>query len=124
MAPDTATVTDTEAPEGEFDLDKIRALPTFDVAAHLDTPEVLAAYLSEAFADGDLALVAEALNAASRATGMAEVANRAGIGRESLYKALRPGSQPRLETILGVVKALGYKLVVEPLSAEEEAATE
>lgn len=114
-----------EASEVEFDLDKIRALPAFDVAEHLDTPEVLAAYLSEVFADGDPALIAEALNAASRATGMAEVASKAGIGRESLYKALRPGSQPRLETILGVVKALGCRLVVEPISAaEEEAETE
>lgn len=112
MEPDTVDVKD-----GKFDLDKISALPTFDVAAHLDTPEVLAAYLSEAFADGDPALIAEALNAASRATGMAEVASRAGIGRESLYKALRPGSQPRLETILGVVRALGYQLVVEPIPA-------
>lgn len=119
------TIKNPDAPEIEFDLDKVRALPVFDVAEHLDTPEVLAAYLSEVFADGDPALIAEALNAASRATGMAEVASKAGIGRESLYKALRPGSQPRLETILGVVKALGCRLVVEPISAaEEEAETE
>ena len=118
MEPDTVDFKDSA-----FDLDKISALPTFDVAEHLDSAEVLAAYLSEAFADGDPALIAEALNTASRAAGMAEIAKRAGIGRESLYKALRPGSQPRLETILGVVKALGYQLVVEPLPApaEEEA---
>jgi len=120
------TVKNPDAPEIEFDLDKVRALPVFDVAEHLDTPEVLAAYLSEVFADGDPALIAEALNAASRATGMAEVASKAGIGRESLYKALRPGSQPRLETILGVVKALGFQLVVQPVPApaEEEAEAE
>lgn len=112
-----------ESSAGGFDLDKIRALPTFDVADFLDSPEILAAYLSEVFADGDPGLIAEALNAASRATGMSEVANRAGIGRESLYKALRPGSQPRLETILGVVKALGCKLVVEPITTPEEEAT-
>ncbi len=114
------TVKNPDAPEVEFDLDKVRALPVFDVAEHLSTSEVLAAYLSEVFADGDPALIAEALNAASRATGMAEVASKAGIGRESLYKALRPGSQPRLETILGVVKALGCRLVVEPISTPEE----
>ena len=109
------TLNNHDSSVGEFDLDKVRALPTFDVADYLDSPEVLAAYLTEAFADGDPALIAEALNAASRATGMAEVASKAGIAREALYKALRPGSQPRLETIMGVVKALGYKLVVEPI---------
>ena len=110
----------------EFDLDKVRALPTFDVAGHLDSPEVLAAYLTEAFADGNPALIAEALNAASRATGMAEVAGKAGIAREALYKALRPGSQPRLETIMGVVKALGCRIVVTPIEAPalEEVETE
>jgi len=114
-----ATAKDIELCEADFDLEKIRALPTFDVADYLDSPEVLAAYLTEAFADGDPALIAEALNAASRATGMAEVASKAGIAREALYKALRPGSQPRLETIMGVVKALGYKLVVEPIADSE-----
>lgn len=109
-----------DAPTEEFDLDKVRSFPAFDVAEHLDSPEVLAAYLSEAFADGDPALIAEALNAASRATGMAEVASKAGIAREALYKALRPGSQPRLETILGVVNALGYRLVVEPIPSPED----
>lgn len=120
-----ATAKDIELSEADFDIEKIQALPKFDVAEHLDSPEVLAAYLSEAFADGDPALIAEALNAASRATGMAEVASKAGIAREALYKALRPGSQPRLETILGVVNALGYRLVVEPIpAAEQETAAE
>jgi len=119
-------VNNQESSVGEFDLDKIRALPTFDVADYLDSPEILAAYLTEAFADGDPALIAEALNAASRATGMAEVAGKAGIAREALYKALRPGSQPRLETIMGVVKALGCRIVVTPIEAPapEEVETE
>lgn len=109
------TTSNQEVSKVELDLDKVRALPIFDVADYLNSPEVLAAYLTEAFAYGDPALIAEALNGASRATGMAEVANKAGIAREALYKALRPGSQPRLETIMGVIKALGYKLVVEPI---------
>jgi len=113
-----AITKDIEPSEAEFDLEKIRALPAFDVADYLDSPEVLAAYLTEAFADGDPALIAVALNAASRATGMAEVASKAGIAREALYKALRPGSQPRLETIMGVVKALGCKIVVAPMEAQ------
>lgn len=109
-----------ESSVGEFDLEKVRALPTFDVADYLDSPEMLAAYLTEAFADGDPALITEALNAASRAAGMAQVASKAGIAREALYKALRPGSQPRLETIMGVVKALGFQLIVAPIQDPEK----
>ena len=36
----------------------------------------------------------------------------AGITREALYKALRPGAKPRFDTIAKVTRALGCKLVV------------
>ncbi|MGS0755749.1 addiction module antidote protein [Roseateles sp. GG27B] len=45
---------------------------------------------------------------------MTQVAKDAGIGRESLYKALRPGSQPRFDTVQRVCKALGLKVTVQP----------
>ena len=44
---------------------------------------------------------------------MTEIAKSAGITREALYKALRPGSAPRFDTVSRVCKALGVKLVVE-----------
>ncbi|MFC3457235.1 addiction module antidote protein [Massilia haematophila] len=110
------TVKDTEVTADDTSGSKIEPLAKFDVAEHLDSPEVLAAYLSEFFEEGDPAMIAEALGDASRAKGMAGVASRAGLARESLYKALRPGSQPRLETILRVLKALGMRLVVQPSS--------
>lgn len=106
--------------DGEFDLDKIKSLETFDVADHLDTPELLAAYLTECFAESDPALITEALRTASRSTGMTRVAERSGLARESLYKALRPGSQPRLETILNVLRALGMQLRVQPIGDQSE----
>ena len=46
----------------------------------------------------------------ARAKGMTEVAREAGLGRESLYKALSPGGNPEFATVLRVVKALGLKL--------------
>lgn len=94
---------------------KTEPLEKFDVADHLDSPEIVAEYLSESFAEADPGLIAEALRTAARAHGMAEVAGKAGLARESLYKALRPGSQPRLETILKVIGALGFQLVVQPV---------
>lgn len=91
-------------------------LVPFDFAEHLYSSKMLAAYLSEAFADGDPALIASALGDACKAYGMPEIAARSGLARESLYKALRPGSQPRLETILRVLDALDLQLVVQPIS--------
>jgi probable addiction module antidote protein len=95
---------------------EIEPLTTFDFAEHLYSPAMLAAYLSEAFADGDPTLIASALGDACKAYGMPDIAARSGLARESLYKALRPGSQPRLETILRVLKALDLQLVVQPIS--------
>ena len=47
---------------------------------------------------------------------MTQIANESGIGRESLYKALRPDAQPRFETIARVCAALGVRLVAQPIS--------
>ena len=49
----------------------------------------------------------------ARARGMAQLARDTGLGRESLYKALAPGSKPRYDTVLKVLRALGVKLHVE-----------
>ena len=74
------------------------------------TPSRIAAYLEAAFDDGDPALVATALGDIARAIGMTDLAARAGVTREALYKALSPNGDPRLSTFLGVMKALGIKL--------------
>lgn len=87
----------------------------FDIAEHLDDDEVIAAYLSEVLAEGDQGELIEALGHVARARGMSEIAKAAGLGRESLYKALAPGAKPRFDTILRVVRALGADLRVEPV---------
>jgi probable addiction module antidote protein len=43
---------------------------------------------------------------------MAQIAQAAGLGRESLYKALSPEGNPEFATVLKVVHALGFKLKV------------
>ncbi len=45
---------------------------------------------------------------------MAQVAKDAGLGRESLYKALAPGAHPRFETIAAVLRALNVRLSIAP----------
>ncbi|MBE7418288.1 MAG: putative addiction module antidote protein [Ideonella sp.] len=82
----------------------------WDPAEHLNTEEDMAAYLEAALEEGDSALVAAALGDIARAKGMSQVAREAGLGRESLYKALSPGGNPEFATILKVVSALGLQL--------------
>jgi probable addiction module antidote protein len=86
----------------------------WDPAEHLDTEEDMAAYLEAALDDGDPALVAAALGDIARAKGMTQVAREAGLGRESLYKALSPAGNPEFATIMKVVSALGLKLHATP----------
>jgi probable addiction module antidote protein len=82
----------------------------FDPTQYLDSPESIAAYLEAAFEDGDPTLIATALGDIARAIGMTQLASQAGVTREALYKALSPTGDPRLSTLLGVIKALGLKL--------------
>ncbi len=84
----------------------------YDVADYLSTPEDCAAYLDACFeeADGDAAFIARALGDIARARGMTQVAQDAGLSRESLYKALSGARSPDFATILKVTRALGVRL--------------
>lgn len=82
----------------------------WDITESLDSDERIAAYLEAALEEGDAALVAAALGDIARARGMTEIARQAGLGRESLYKALSPEGNPEFSTILKVVRALGLRL--------------
>jgi len=93
---------------------KIDELPEFDAALYLDSEEAIAAYLTDILEANDAGLLAAALGDIARARGMTEIAKSAGITREALYKALRPDSEPRFDTINRVCAALGVRLVVQP----------
>ena len=82
----------------------------WDAAEHLKSDDDIAAYLNAAFEESDPALIAAALGDIARAKGMTRVARSAGLGRESLYKALSPDGRPELATVMKVVHALGLKL--------------
>jgi probable addiction module antidote protein len=90
---------------------RIKTIP-WDSAAYLKTDEDIAHYLEAAFEDGDPALVAAALGDVARAKGMSQIAQAAGLGRESLYKALSPDGNPEFTTVLKVMRALGLKLKI------------
>jgi probable addiction module antidote protein len=94
---------------------KVSELPEFDAAEYLNSEEDVAAYLTTVLEENDPALLAAAIGDIARARGMSQVAKDSGIAREALYKALRPGSEPRFETIRRVCAALGVRLVAQPM---------
>jgi len=75
---------------------------------------VIAEYLSAAAEDENPDVLLRALSDVAKARGMSQVAVAAGLGRESLYKALAPGAHPRFETINAVFRALNVRLTLTP----------
>ncbi|MBN7118084.1 addiction module antidote protein [Ectopseudomonas oleovorans] len=94
---------------------KVADLPTYDAADYLDSEEAITAYLNAILEENDDALLASALGDIAKARGMAQIAKETGLGRGSLYKALREGASPHFDTINRVLKALGVKLVAVPV---------
>lgn len=87
----------------------------FDPAEYLTSDEGIAEYISAALETEDAAFIADALGVVARAKGMSQIARDAGLGRESLYKALRSDGNPEFSTVLRVLHALGLKLATEPI---------
>ena len=97
---------------------KTKALPkliVFDAARYLNDDEAIAEYVTAILEANDPDLLLLALSDVARAKGMAMVAKAAGLGRESLYKALAPGAKPRFETVMKVARALGVKFTAQPV---------
>jgi probable addiction module antidote protein len=69
--------------------------------------------LNDALASGNAAYVAAVLGVIARARGMGEVARAAGVTREEFYRSLSEAGDPRLSTLLGVMRALGVRLVAK-----------
>ena len=84
----------------------------FDPSVYLDSEETIAEYLTVTLEENDPDLLLVALSNVAKARGTSQIARESGLGRESLYKALTPGSKPRFETIMKVMHALGVKLTV------------
>jgi probable addiction module antidote protein len=90
-------------------------LAPFDAADYLDDEETIAEYLTAALEDPNPDVFLTAVRDVARARGMTQLAREAGLGRESLYKALTPGAKPRYDTMLKLLHALGVKISVTPV---------
>jgi len=90
----------------------VKTLP-FDAARYFDTPEAQTELLTDAFNSGNTHYIAHALGVIAKARGMTNVAKKAGVTREALYRALSENGDPRLSTLIGVTKAIGVRLSIE-----------
>ncbi len=86
----------------------------FDVVDYLDNEEVIAEYLTAAMEDPNPDMFLRAVSDVASARGMTKMAQDSGLGRESLYKAQRPGSKPRYETMRNILAALHVKIKAVP----------
>lgn len=83
-------------------------------AASLLTAEDIGPYLADVLADGNTRAFPLALRTAADVLGMAELARRTGLNRETLYRTLSKSGNPRLDTLGTILKAFGMRLIVKP----------
>ncbi len=89
----------------------------YDSAEYLNSAEALQTYMEEALETNDAAFIAKALGTMARARGMSQIAKKAGLSRESLYKALSTEGNPEFGTVIRVMHALGLKFSVTAAQA-------
>lgn len=102
-------------PHDDAVIEMLRADPAF-------SDEYLAVAMEEADQPGGREALLKALRHVAEAQGMAQVAERAGMQRESLYRTLSPRGNPTLKTLLAVLSGAGLRLAVEKNDREPAAA--
>ena len=90
----------------------------FDASDYLDSEEVIAEYLTAALEPPDPDAFLVVMRDVAKARGISKVAESAGLGRESLPKALKPGAQLRFDAVQRLHEALGVRLDVVSLHSQ------
>ncbi len=88
----------------------------FEATEYLRDEADIAAYLEAAMAENDPRLLAAALGEVARARGMTQLSRETELSREALYRALSADGNPELVTLTKVLRALGFRLSVQPLT--------
>ena len=92
------------------------ATSKFDIADYLDSNEMVAEYLNEILENGNENDLLVAIGNVAKAIGMTKIAEKSGLSRPSLYKALSDGAKPQFSTIVKVLQAVGAQVTVNPIS--------
>lgn len=86
-----------------------------DLIEALKDPNEAAVYLNAAIEDGDREVFLLAMrNVALAHGGMATVAKKAHINRESLYRMLSKKGNPEFKSIFNLLPIVGLKISIEP----------
>jgi probable addiction module antidote protein len=92
-----------------------------DLLTDLADPLEASCYLNAALEDSEqMALVA--LRDIAEARHMARVAEEAGVAREALYRMLRNTGNPTYSSFMGILKAVGLRIVFEPSGPKDDSA--
>ena len=83
------------------------------------TSEEMTAALNAALDEGDLHRIMGVMGEMARAHRMRRVARETGLGEKSLYKSMRAGASPEFNTVLRVLRSLGFQLQVHPVVEPE-----
>ena len=86
------------------------------VASHPATSAEMTAALNAALEAGDLKRIMGIMGQMARAHRMRRVARETGLGEKSLYKSMRAGASPEFNTVLRVLRSLGFRLQVHPVA--------
>lgn len=92
----------------------------FDPGRYLTSARDHADLLSDALESGNAGYIAAALGVVAKARGMSRLAEETGLSRQALHRALSEEGNPRLDTLLKVLSALGLQLEAkarEPVAA-------
>ena len=85
------------------------------------TEERLTAALNAALEAGDLDRIMGTMGEMTRIHRMRRIARETGLGEKSLYKSMRAGASPEFNTVLRVLRSLGFRLQVHPEMGNEPA---
>lgn len=86
----------------------------YNTSDYLNSPEEVASYIEAVLEEDDSALLLVALrNVAESQGGMAMMAKNSGLSRESLYRTLSKNGNPKISTLIAIMKSLGLHLSVK-----------
>jgi len=91
------------------------SISKLDVSDYLDSNEMIAEYLNTILEEGNESDLIIAIGHIAKAIGMSTIIEQTGMSRASLYKNLSHGANPKFETIMKVLKAIGGKVTINPV---------
>lgn len=95
----------------------LRTLDDLEEDYFRDHPEEIDDYLSEIFElyaeDGNTPAILASLRVIAKVKGISTLAKETGMARQGVQKALSGNGNPRMDNIIAIMRALGYKLIPE-----------